>query len=153
MIRGDVIRELLAAGWVLNHVRGLHHAFNHPDRPGHVVVPHPKTDFGTGVVAAIRTQAGHMRYPIAIEPDTDTTAFGVIVPDLPGCFSARDTLDEAITEAEEAASAWVYASLDAADPIPCRPACKRSARTPATRDGFSALSPWPPRCSMTPPSA
>ena len=43
-----------------------------------------------------------MRYPIAIEPGTDTTAWGVVVPDLPGCFSAGDTLDEAIEEAREA---------------------------------------------------
>ena len=48
-----------------------------------------------------------MRYPIAIEICTDSTAFGVVVPDLPGCFSAGDTLDEAITNAEEAAAAWI----------------------------------------------
>ena len=43
-----------------------------------------------------------MRYPIVIEPGTDATAFGVIVPDLPGCFSAGDSLDEAVLGAEEA---------------------------------------------------
>lgn len=59
-----------------------------------------------------------MRYPIVIEPGTDTTAFGVAVPDLPGCFSAGDTLDEAMTAAEEAAAAWIDAALDAGDPIP-----------------------------------
>lgn len=59
-----------------------------------------------------------MRYPIAIEPGTDTTAFGVVVPDLPGCFSAGDTLDEALAGAEEAAAAWVDAALDAGDAIP-----------------------------------
>ena len=32
-----------------------------------------------------------MRYPIAIEPGDDTHAFGVIVPDLPGCYSAGDS--------------------------------------------------------------
>ena len=59
-----------------------------------------------------------LRYPIAIEPDTETTAFGVVVPDLPGCFSAGDTLDEAIAGAEEAAAAWIDATLDAGDAIP-----------------------------------
>jgi len=59
-----------------------------------------------------------MRYPIAIEPGTDTTAFGVIVPDLPGCFSAGDTLNEAVSGAEEAAAAWVDAALDAGQAIP-----------------------------------
>ena len=40
-----------------------------------------------------------MRYPILIEPGSESTAFGVVVPDLPGCFSAGDTLHEAITAA------------------------------------------------------
>ena len=59
-----------------------------------------------------------MRYPIAIEAGTETTAFGVVVPDLPGCFSAGDTLDEVLAAAEEAAAAWIDAALDAGDPIP-----------------------------------
>jgi len=59
-----------------------------------------------------------MRYPIAIEPGTDSIAFGVIVPDLPGCFSAGDTLDEALAGAEEAAAAWIDAALDAGEAIP-----------------------------------
>ncbi len=59
-----------------------------------------------------------MRYPIAIEQGTETTAFGVVVPDLPGCFSAGDTLDEAMTGAEEAAAAWVDAALDAGQAVP-----------------------------------
>ena len=59
-----------------------------------------------------------MRYPIAIEPGTESTAFGVIVPDLPGCFSAGDTLDEAMAGAEEAAAAWIDATLDAGGAIP-----------------------------------
>ncbi|WP_242140299.1 type II toxin-antitoxin system HicB family antitoxin [Sphingomonas sp. TREG-RG-20F-R18-01] len=59
-----------------------------------------------------------MRYPIAIEPGTETTAFGVVVPDLPGCFSAGDTLDEALRGAEEAAAAWIDAALDSGNGVP-----------------------------------
>ena len=59
-----------------------------------------------------------MRYPIAIEPGDETTAFGVVVPDLPGCFSAGDTLDEAMAGAEEAAAAWIDSALDAGEAIP-----------------------------------
>lgn len=59
-----------------------------------------------------------MRYPIAIEPGTDHTAFGVVVPDLPGCFSAGDTLDEALDNAERAATLWIDAALDAGQTIP-----------------------------------
>jgi predicted RNase H-like HicB family nuclease len=54
-----------------------------------------------------------MRYPIAIERGTEAAAYGVVVPDLPGCFSAGDTLDETISSAEEAAAA-----LDAGEAIP-----------------------------------
>ena len=69
-----------------------------------------------------------MRYPIAIEvgtsavrqkkPGARKTAFGVVVPDLPGCFSAGDTLDDAIANAEEAAAAWIDAMLDHGSKIP-----------------------------------
>lgn len=59
-----------------------------------------------------------MRYPIAIEPGTETTAFGVVVPDLPGCFSAGDTLDEAMHQTEEAVSLWIDLALDEGRSIP-----------------------------------
>src|SRR3954462_838766 len=59
-----------------------------------------------------------VRYPIVIEPGTDATAFGVIVPDLPGCFSAGDSLGVAVLGAEEAAAAWIDAALGAGEPIP-----------------------------------
>jgi predicted RNase H-like HicB family nuclease len=59
-----------------------------------------------------------LRYPIAIEPRTDQTAYGVVVPDLPGCFSAGDTLEEAIAAAEEAGLAWIDAALDSGESVP-----------------------------------
>ena len=59
-----------------------------------------------------------MRDPVMIEAGTDTTAWGVVVPDLPGCFSAADTLDEAMTAVEEAAAAWIDSALDAGKVIP-----------------------------------
>lgn len=43
-----------------------------------------------------------MKFIIAIEPATQDTCFGVVVPDLPGCFSAGDTLDEAVKSAQQA---------------------------------------------------
>jgi predicted RNA binding protein YcfA (HicA-like mRNA interferase family) len=57
----DLIRELKAAGWILNRVRGSHHVFRHPERTGHIVVPHPKKDLGVGLIAAICKQAGVTR--------------------------------------------------------------------------------------------
>ncbi|MDH2435636.1 type II toxin-antitoxin system HicB family antitoxin [Pokkaliibacter sp. MBI-7] len=43
-----------------------------------------------------------MKYPIAIEEGSETQAYGVVVPDIPGCYSAGDTLDEAMDNAKEA---------------------------------------------------
>jgi hypothetical protein len=40
-----------------------------------------------------------LRYPFAIETGDGKRAFGVVVPDLPGCFSAGDTLDDALIDA------------------------------------------------------
>jgi len=42
-----------------------------------------------------------MRYPLAIHKDEDS-CYGVTVPDIPGCFSAGDTVDEAIENVREA---------------------------------------------------
>ena len=58
MASADLIRELRKCGWTLDRIRGSHHIFRHADRPGHVVVPHPKKDLGKGLVNAIRKQAG-----------------------------------------------------------------------------------------------
>ena len=59
-----------------------------------------------------------IRYPVLIEEGSDRTAFGVVVPDLPGCFSAGDSLDEALDNVREAIAAWVDAALDAGNQVP-----------------------------------
>lgn len=59
-----------------------------------------------------------MRYPIAIEPGDANHAFGVVVPDLPGCFSAGDTLDEAIDNAHEAIELWLETVIDDGGVVP-----------------------------------
>lgn len=43
-----------------------------------------------------------MLYPIAISEGDEQHAWGVEVPDIPGCFSAGDDLDDAIAMAREA---------------------------------------------------
>jgi len=59
-----------------------------------------------------------MRYPIVIEPGDDDAAFGVVVPDLPGCFSAGDTLDEAMDHAVESIELHLEALLHDHTDIP-----------------------------------
>ncbi|VDA17169.1 hypothetical protein BANRA_02585 [Acinetobacter baumannii] len=59
-----------------------------------------------------------MLYPIAIERGTDTEAFGVSVPDIPGCFSAGDTLEEAIENVKEAISSHLEILAEDGEEIP-----------------------------------
>ncbi len=76
------------------------------------------------------------RYPIAIEQGTERTAFGIVVPDLPGCFSAGDTLDDAMRDVEEAVAAWIDAALDAGEAIP-GPSTLDVIKADATYEGWT----------------
>jgi predicted RNA binding protein YcfA (HicA-like mRNA interferase family) len=58
MNSADVIRRLQADGWALHHVKGSHHQFKHPHRPGKVTVPHPRKDLPVGTLRGIFRQAG-----------------------------------------------------------------------------------------------
>ena len=60
-----------------------------------------------------------MKYPIAIEMGSRKKSWGVVVPDLPGCFSAADSgIDEAIENAKEAIELWIEVALDQGMEIP-----------------------------------
>ncbi|WP_367159921.1 type II toxin-antitoxin system HicB family antitoxin [Kozakia baliensis] len=77
-----------------------------------------------------------MRYPIVIESGTDDTAFGVVFPDLPGCFSAGDTLDEAVSNAAEAAAVWIEDMIDHGQAVP-KPSSLDAIRNNAEWSGWT----------------
>ena len=54
----DIIRALKRDGWAEARVKGSHHHFKHPTKPGIVTVPHPKKDIPVGTLASIERQAG-----------------------------------------------------------------------------------------------
>ena len=54
----ELIKQMERAGWVLRGVKGSHHIFTHPDRPGHLSVPHPRKDLGVGLAHKLLKQAG-----------------------------------------------------------------------------------------------
>jgi predicted RNase H-like HicB family nuclease len=58
-----------------------------------------------------------MRYPIVIHKDKKSD-YGVTVPDLPGCFSAGSTMDEALTMAKEAVELHLEGLIEEELPIP-----------------------------------
>ena len=58
-----------------------------------------------------------MNYPIVIHKDEDSD-YGVTVPDLPGCFSAGSTVDEAIAMAAEAIELHLEGLIEDGQPVP-----------------------------------
>ncbi len=58
-----------------------------------------------------------MYYLIAIHKDPDSD-YGVTVPDLPGCFSAGSTVDEAMLMAREAIELYIDTLLDDGHEVP-----------------------------------
>jgi len=53
-----MIKQLQADGWILARVKGSHHQFKHPEKPGLVTVKHPDGDIPKGTLNSIKKQAG-----------------------------------------------------------------------------------------------
>ena len=58
-----------------------------------------------------------MLYPVVIHQEEDS-AYGVTVPDLPGCFSAGDSLEEAISNTAEAIDLHLETLVEDGEEIP-----------------------------------
>lgn len=54
----EIIKRLESEGWQHVGGKGDHMKFKHPDKPGHVVVPHPRKDMPPGTLRSIFKQAG-----------------------------------------------------------------------------------------------
>jgi predicted RNase H-like HicB family nuclease len=79
-----------------------------------------------------------MRYPVVIHKDPETD-YGVTVPDLPGCFSAGATLDEALQEAVEAIETHLEGMLLDGESIPPPKAIEDHQSNPDYAEGIWAL--------------
>lgn len=58
-----------------------------------------------------------MKYPVLIHKESSSD-FGVTVPDLPGCYSAGTTMEEALESAQEAVLTHVEGLMMDQEPIP-----------------------------------
>lgn len=58
MNSSKLIRMLEEDGWKEVRVKGSHHHFKHPEKPGLVTVPHPKKDLPIGTWNSILKDAG-----------------------------------------------------------------------------------------------
>jgi predicted RNase H-like HicB family nuclease len=58
-----------------------------------------------------------MNFPVIIHKDKDSD-YGVIIPDLPGCFSAGDSYEDALANTREAIECHIEALLEDGEPVP-----------------------------------
>lgn len=80
-----------------------------------------------------------MLYPIAISTGDEDHAWGVEVPDIPGCYSAGDDLDDAMAMAREAIEGHFEILAEDGAPIP---PLRKSPCTRPTRNMPTAFGPW-----------
>ena len=124
----SLIKEVERNGWRRVRTKGSHVQFKHDDYPEILTIPHPKKDLPIGTVKQIKKIAKlqviqstlryiEMKYAIAVHKDTDS-CYGVTIPDVPGCFSHGDTLDEAIENAREALTLHFEALAEDGQTIP-----------------------------------
>ncbi|AZZ73802.1 type II toxin-antitoxin system HicA family toxin [Pseudomonas zeae] len=54
----EMIRMIEDDGWYLVAVKGSHHQYKHPHKPGRVTIKHPDSDLPKGTINSILKQAG-----------------------------------------------------------------------------------------------
>ena len=91
-----------------------------------------------------------MYFPIVIHKDPDSD-YGVTVPDLPGCFSAGSTIDEALWMAREAIELYLEVLVEDGREIPDASSVEDLRKNPDYADGIWAIVPaeYPPRQPAT----
>ena len=79
-----------------------------------------------------------MQFPIFIHKDLNSD-YGVIVPDLPGCFSAGNSIEEAIKNTQEAIECHLEGLLLDSDPFPLKKPIEQHLDNPEFKDGVLAM--------------
>jgi predicted RNase H-like HicB family nuclease len=79
-----------------------------------------------------------MRYPVVLHKDPDSD-YGVSVPDLPGCFSAGESLDDALQQVVEAIECHLEGLLLDGESIPTPGSLENHQSNPDYADGIWAV--------------
>jgi predicted RNase H-like HicB family nuclease len=79
-----------------------------------------------------------MKYPVVIHKEKNTD-YGVIVPDLPGCFSSGETMEEAVENAQEAILCHIEGLIMDNDAVPQPTSIENHKNNPDYQDGVWAL--------------
>ena len=79
-----------------------------------------------------------MNYPVVIHKDKGSD-YGVTVPDLPGCFSAGKTLEEALENAKEAILCHVEGIVNDGEALPGPAPIEQHKENPEYAEGLWAV--------------
>ena len=60
----------------------------------------------------------NLPYKIEIEPDVEDGGFVISFPELPGCITCADTIEQALTNAADAKKCWLEAAIEDGLSIP-----------------------------------
>jgi len=72
-----------------------------------------------------------MLFPVLVHKDPQS-CFGVTIPDIPGCFTAGDSIDEAIRNVQEAVECHLQGATSVPQPSPI----EKHLANPEYRDGI-----------------
>jgi predicted RNase H-like HicB family nuclease len=75
-----------------------------------------------------------MYYPVAIEEGDETHSYGVVVPDLPGCFSAGESFEEAMESVKEAIAFHLEGLVEDGESIPLASTIEKHRHNPDFAD-------------------
>lgn len=117
---GDTIAEVLrqAVEAIELHLEGMLLDGDPIPEPKDIAFHETNPEYADGLWKTITIKLPELRhYPIVIHKDPDS-AYGVTVPDLPGCFTAGDTVEETLKHAREAIEFHMECLLLDGDSIP-----------------------------------
>ena len=117
---GDTVADVLtqAVEAVECHLEGMLLDGDPIPEPKDIAFHETNPEYANGLWKTITIKFPELRhYPIVIHKDPDS-AYGVTVPDVPGCFTAGDTLEDALKQAREAIEFHMECLLLDGDPIP-----------------------------------
>ena len=112
----DVLRQAVEA--IECHLGGMLLDGDPIPEPKDIAFHENDPEYADGVWKTITIKFPELRhYPLVIHKDPES-CYGVTVPDLPGCFSAGDTLEDALKQARAAIEFHIECLLLDGDPIP-----------------------------------
>jgi predicted RNase H-like HicB family nuclease/predicted RNA binding protein YcfA (HicA-like mRNA interferase family) len=124
-------RRLEKEGWEIVRTEGDHHVMKHPNRKGRILMS-PCKGFAAGhgeanlqgcrmdivgVWGPLEGGGGMKKYMAVVHQEGDS-AYGVWFPDLPGCFAAGDTEDEAVASAKRSLMLYAEDAIDDGEELP-----------------------------------